>query len=142
MHKSPVDLDPPVPADNYTPVVAQPGKGSFDFPPLPVASKSPTILSLGSFAVLPMWGNQLNATAFEPKPEGIAIVSLVRNHAIRPSSSTSTYSNRLECLRGELDLLRTGRVKGHSQRNTLAVCHHHKLRSLAFLVFPTLEPLF
>jgi hypothetical protein len=130
MHKGPVDFDTPVPADNYSPVVAQPGEGSFNFPSLPVATKNSAVLCFRSLPILPMGGNQLNAASFEPKPEGVAVVSFIRNHPIRPASARSAYSNRLEGLRRELDLLRSGRVKGHSQRNTLAVCHHHKLCSL------------
>ena len=136
MHESSIDLDPSVPADNYSPVVAQPGEGSFNFPPPPVTTKSPTVLRLGSLSILSMGSNQLDAMFFEPDPEGVTVVAFVRNHPIRPASAGSAYSDRLEGLRRELDLLRTGRVKGHSQRNTLAVCHHHKLCPLALFGLP------
>ena len=76
----------------------------------------------------------------QPLAQGIAVVGAIGNHTLGfltwPSSALSpAHTNRRERFFREPDFVGRCRVKLLSQRNTLAVDHHHPLRALAPLGF-------
>ena len=110
-------------------VISKPGNRAFDFPAALVAPESSAILKFLSF-VLPRWGNKLNTLFFKFSPKFITVIRFVPNQTFRfPAQLINRFIN-------DLYLMWTGRGKGHSQRNTLAISHHHELRPLATLGFP------
>lgn len=94
-----------------------------------------------------MWTDQLNVSLLQPFPQRIAVISLVGNQPTRFALGTPcTTTRNSDIVQGffeERDLRRGRRVQVVSQRNTLAVDHHHPLRALAPLGFPdSLAPFF
>jgi hypothetical protein len=85
-------------------------------------------------------GFDLMIMANEQAPaKRIAVVALVGNHSQRPSFGTATASaghrNLAQGAFGQRHFSRTRRLQLGSQRNTLAVDHHHPLCALALLGF-------
>jgi len=128
------DRDVAFPADQQTSVVADPGDGALDLPPSSVSAKGAAVLMLA------LSGGEVRADEFdpsllEPAAKGERIVPAVADEPIRvlpwPSGSAIAYSDCGERLGRELDLTRASAMDGNSQRNTLAVCQYHKLRSFA-----------
>jgi hypothetical protein len=100
-----------------------------------------------TFVITPVWANQLDASLLEPLSQRVAIITLVGNEAFRILSRTasafSCNSNVFYRLFQQRDLRWGRRVQVVSQRNTLAVDHHHPLRSLAaFGLSDALAPFF
>ena len=124
------------PAGNKTPVIAEPGNGAFDFPAAFVTAKRSPVLTLGFFAVAPVRSDQFNPQLSEFISKGIRVVSFVADQISRFSF------DRGQRLVRQFHLMRGGRVKGHSQRNTLAVRQNHELRALAPLGFADFRPPF
>lgn len=87
-----------------------------------------------------MWRKQIDPSFSESLPKRVAIVRLVTDHSFRagprPAWSFLGDFDLLECLFGEPDLCWRSRVGIASQRNTLAIDHHHVLCSLSPLGFP------
>jgi len=110
-------------------VVSEPGNRAFDFPPAFVTSKGSTILGLRFPAIGPMRNYKLNALFLKFTAKFIRIISFVTNQML------GFLANLFKSLVCKLHLRRTGSVKGHSQRNTFAVCQYHELRALATLGF-------
>jgi hypothetical protein len=120
--------------------VAEPREGPFHDPPSLVAAQRTTVLRRRFAPVLPMRGDQFDATCRQLFTQRVAIVTPVGDQAARLLPGTASpmpmsYSDRLERRLDELDLRRGSRVKVVSQRNTRAVDHHHPLRPLAPLGF-------
>lgn len=134
MKESSEDRDVAVPADQQTPVIAEPGNGSFDLPTSSISPKRPAVLML-ALAVGEVRTNEFDTSLPEPKAKGQRVVSAIADESVRvlsrPSRPGITYSNRGERLWRELDLTRASAMEGNSQRNTLAVCQYHELCALA-----------
>jgi len=120
--------------------VAEPGKGAFNFPATLVPAQRSAILKCAACAIPAMRRDQFDASCCQPRAQRIAVVGAIGNHTLRflPGPSAPTLPGHLD--RGERffrepDLVRGCRVKLLSQRNTLAVDHHHPLRTLAPLGF-------
>ncbi len=146
MEKRSVDRNQAIPAHNQAPEVAQPSKGSLDFPPPAVASEFPAILPLGLFPISPMRADQLNLPGFQPLSQRITVVGLVGDqspHALaRPAPAPTRHLHLLKGLFDQLHFRRRGRSQCASKRNTLAVDHHHPLRTFAALGLADTEPPF
>ena len=126
-------------ADNQSAEVAHPGEGPFDFPTMLIA-----LLDLGrrffTFPVSAVRDQEANPLGGQAGPQFIRIISLIANEALGPALGAPTS------LAGHFDGPQglfcqsyfRGRCRGNgaSQRNTLAVDHHHPLRALAPLGFP------
>jgi hypothetical protein len=71
----------------------------------------------------------------QPFAKRVAVVTAVRNQSVRLLSRAaalpSRHADRVQRRIDERDLGRTGRGDMNSERNTLAVDHHHPLRTLA-----------
>jgi hypothetical protein len=120
--------------------ISEPCKGALHDPASLEAAQRPTILRRRFAPILPMRDDQLDATLRQLRAQWIAIVAPVGDEANRLLPGTTgamptPYADRAERRLDELDLRGGSRVKVVSQRNTLAVDHHHPLRALAPLGF-------
>jgi hypothetical protein len=125
---------------NQTSKIAQPGKGSFDFPSAFIAV--PKSLRLFSF-VFPV-SSERSKKAYTSDSQGLSqfvrVVSLISNQVFGSCLGTTP------ALAGDFDRLQgffcqgyfrwRCRGNGASQRNTLAVDHHQPLRAFPPLGFP------
>ena len=87
-----------------------------------------------------MWRKQVDSTFPESLPKRVAVVRIVADHSFRagPRPAWAFFGDfdLLERLLGEPDLCWRSRVGIASQRNTLAIDHHHVLCSLSPLGLP------
>ena len=146
MKKGAIDRNQAIPAHDQSPEIAEPGKGALDFPPPAISPQLSAILQLGLGAIAAMRTNQVNLKRLQSLSKRITVVSLVGDqplHAFSRSSAAPAWNFHL--LKGgfnQFDFRRRGRSKCASQRNTLAVDHHHPLRTFATLGFADTEPPF
>jgi len=133
-----IHFDVPVVTYDQAAVVAQPGEGAFDFPALAVAPQFPPIVERRLFAALPMRHNQQNASLVQSPTQPVAVVTPVGNDAQRTLSRSATplrHRNPPQRALGRGHFRRAGRGQLTSQRYTLAVDHHHPLRTFAAFGF-------
>jgi hypothetical protein len=130
-----IDSNITIPSDNEPAIISQPGKSSFDFPAAFVTSQFASVVIFLSFIVAPVRANQLDTSLSQPLTKRVAVVTLVGNQPpwffSWMSSIFPCYSNVVQRLFEQCDLVRGRRVHVVSQRNTFAVDHHHPLRSFA-----------
>ncbi len=122
-------------AYNQAAKIRQPGKGAFNFPSFPIASEFSAILRFCLFPIAPVWNNQIDFKLFQPLTKWITIVTFIGNQTQRALSGTTAtiarYTHRFKSFFGKRYFRGRCRGKGASDRNTLAVDHHHPLRSFA-----------
>jgi hypothetical protein len=146
MEKCAIDCNQAIPANHQSTEITQPSEGTLDFPPASVAPQLSAVLQLGLFPISTMGTNQLNLLCLQTLSKWIAIVGLVGDqpfHAL--AGSASAPARDLHLLKGgfnQLHFRRRGRSKCASKRNTLAVDHHHPLRTFAALGFADCKPPF
>ena len=125
---------------NYQPAeIGNPGNCSFDFPAPFVSPKLSSVLPFWFCSISPMGANQFNSSVGQATPKRIGIGGLVINQplGIFPWSATP-FARNCHLLQGgfnQSNFIWCGRGNVHSQRNTLAVCHHHKLCTLSAFGF-------
>jgi len=126
-------------ADDQTPEVAQPCEGAFDFPTATIASQGTPILGGCLATVLTMRTDQLNAPLPQTATQRVAVVGSVGNDSLwfgfGAATANARHAHLPEGLLDERHFRRRGSVQVVSQRNTLAVDHHHPLRALAAFGF-------
>jgi hypothetical protein len=125
---------------NQSAEIAQPGESPFDFPPVLVALPDFWRLLAANFAVSAVRDQEADSPPCQSGPQFVRIISLIADKALGSALWASPP------LAGDFDGLQglfcqpyfRGRCRGNgaSQRNTLAVDHHHPLRALASLGFP------
>src|SRR5579864_5029159 len=140
MKERPVDGKRAVVAHHQAAEVSQPADGAFYDPAPPIAPQRPTILCCRANTIALVRADQLDPAPPQTIPQRIAVVSLVRDHPHGFLSRSARvvpppYADRRQRRFREPDFRRGCRVKLVSQRNTLAVDHHHPLRPLAPLGF-------
>ena len=140
MKESFIDGDRAIVANDQPAKVAEPSKGAFHLPATPVSTQRPAILRARLAAIPAMRCDQFDSSCCQPLAQRIAVIGAIGNHTRWflpwPSAAMSPgHADRRERFFREPDLVRGGRVKLLSQRNTLAVDHHHPLRALAPLGF-------
>jgi hypothetical protein len=140
MKKGFVDGNRVVVAHDQAAIVAEPSEGAFDFPATAVTAQCSAILRARLATIPTMRRNQLNASRRQLQTQRIAVKGAIGNHTPHLLTRASammwpTHADRRERFFREPDLVRGRRVKLLSQRNTLAVDHHHPLRALAPLGF-------
>ena len=118
------------PTCDKTPVISEPGNRALDFPTTFVTARGTSILGLGFLAIPSMRHHKLNTLFCKFVAKFVRIISFVTNQML------GFLANLFKSLVRKFHLRRTGRVNGHSQRNTFAVCQYHELRALATLGFP------
>lgn len=119
--------------------IADPGKSPLNLPASLVSPEFASILSFCFFSVFAVGSNKINSPVFEILSKWVAVVSFVGNQSLRtlfrPSSAVSRHFYCFKRLINELYFRGRCRGKGASHRNTLAVCHHHPLRTFSFFGF-------
>jgi hypothetical protein len=140
MKKGFVDGDRAVVANDQTAIVAEPSERAFDLPAAAVSTQGSAILRARLTAIPAMRRDQLDASRRQLRAQRIAVEGPIGNNALysRTRSAAAVWlvhADRGERFLREPDLVRGRRVKLLSQRNTLAVDHHHPLRALAPLGF-------
>jgi hypothetical protein len=140
MKKSFIDCDRAVIANDQSTEVAEPGEGAFHLPAVSIAAQRSAILRARLASIPAMWGDQFDASRRQSLAQRIAVIGAIRNHPLRflacsPAATSPGHVDRGERFFRKPDLVRGCRVKLLSQRNTLAVDHHHPLRALAPLGF-------
>ena len=126
----------PFPAGNKPPVVSKPGNSPLNLPATLVTPKRPSILGIWFYAVASMRCHKLNALFLKTGTKFIRIIRFVADQVFR------FVSRLIKRLVRQHHLMRRGRVKGHSQRNTFAVCQNHELCTLSPLSFADFWPPF
>ena len=126
-------------SNNKAPEITYPRKGAFNFPSFSIPSEFSSVLCLRFFSILPVRTNQLYSSFFKLFTKWITIISFISNQALwaafRPSRALSWYFDLCKRLVNKSYLRRGCRGNGASQRNTLAVDHHHPLRTFTSFGF-------
>jgi hypothetical protein len=135
-----IDVDRAIVGNDQSGEVAEPGEGAFHLLTTPVSTQRSTILGARLAAIAAVRRYQFDSSCRQPLAQRIAVVRAIGNHTRRflawpAAAMSSAHADRRECFFREPDLVRRGRVKLLSQRNALAVDHHHPLRTLAPLGF-------
>jgi len=135
MKESFINIDLSFVSNDQTPIITDPRKGSLNLPPLFVSSKLSSILEFSFLSVFSMGTYKFYFSILQFLAQGIAIISPIANQTLRAAFRSA------RAIPGHLDLaknfinqryfVRGCRGNGASQRNTLAVDHHHPLRSFA-----------
>jgi hypothetical protein len=124
-----------IPADNQPAIIAQPRKSSLNFITTLIPPHLASIVVLLLLIVAPVRANHIDTPLFQSFTKPVTIVSLVGNQAFGifswSASTFARHSDIVQSLFEQLDFRRGRRVQVVSQRNTLAVDHHHPLRALA-----------
>ncbi len=124
--------------------IAQRGEGALDLPAFAIATQRASILQGGAAAAVAMGTNQLDAACGQPLAEGLGVVSAITDEPLwTGAGSPRSCARHLHSAQGffcEGNLRRRGAKESASQRYTLAVCHHHPLRTFATFGFTHAEP--
>jgi hypothetical protein len=124
-----------IPADNQPTIIAQPGKRTFDFPSAPVPSQFTAIMIMPVLIVAAVRADQFDAASGQTPAQRVAVIRFVGNDPTRVFSRAASAflrdGNLIYRFFEERDFRRGRRVQVVSQRNTLAVDHHHPLRAFA-----------
>ncbi len=119
--------------------VLQPGIGALDFPTLAITTQLALVLESAIADVPSIGDNQLRATLFEPCSQSIGVIASIGNDSAQMRAGTSTSNaGNLHLLERALREPTFGNLSGrklHSDRNTLAVDHHHALRTFPATCF-------
>ena len=140
MKEGPIHFDVALISNNQAPKITEPCKGSLNFPSFPVSFKFPAILGFRLFTITSMWSYQIYFQIVKAFSKGIAVIAFIGNNSYRTLlGSTLCWARYLDSVKGlfgQLYFRGRCRGKGASQRNTLAVDHHHPLCTFALLGFP------
>lgn len=139
MEESIVDVKATFVANDQAAKIAEPSKSSFDFPSVTVAAQLAPILGRRFAPSATMRGNQLDSTLAQLFPQRVAVVGAVGDQSLwaffRTTSSKSWNRDLGQSFFNQGYFPRRGSIQVVSQRNTLAVDHHHPLRAFAPLGF-------
>jgi len=127
--------------------IADPADRAFDFPSPAVTTKLAAVLHFRFDSVPPMGTNQINPAPPQSLSQRIGVGRLVidqsRRILSRPSSACPRNGDFLQRRFDQRDFVRRRRGKLYSQRHTLAIRHHHKLRTFsAFGLSDAFTPFF
>jgi len=118
--------------------VGDPGDAPFHFPAMFVAAQLAPVLRGWLATVGFVWTNQIDAASGQSFSQRIGVGGLVVNQPRGIFPRPAAGSGDRHTLQGGLDqrrFVRGRRGKLNSQRNTLAACHHHPLRTLSTFGF-------
>ena len=120
--------------------ITEPCERTLNLPTLSVSSQLSTILLLILRSIAPMWHNHINFQVFKSFSQWITVIPFICDKPFRALfGSAPTHAWYVDCIKslfGQVYFRRGCRGKDASQRNTLAVDHHHPLRSFALFGFP------
>ena len=141
-----IHLNMILPSHHQPSKVSPPRKGSFNGPPSLVATQCAPILRRRFGAIFSMWTDQLDAPSGQPSPQRIRIGGFIVDETLRifprPTPTGSRHPDPLQRRLDQRDFRRGCRVQVVSQRKTLAVDHHHPLRTLSTFGFADTGPPF
>ena len=133
-------------ANNQSAIVSKPGKSAFDLPSALIATHFTTIMVFSILIVAPIRADQLYSPTGQGLSERVTIITFVCDQTFwifpGPAASFTRNSDVGQGLLDQLHFRRGRRVQVVSQRNALAVDHHHPLRALAPAGFADAEPPF
>src|SRR5262249_16827047 len=122
--------------DDQPAVVAQPGKGAFYFPSFPITTECSAVVYQIAGSIASVGDNQQNTSRFQSQAQRIAVVAAIGNQTLGLLwSAAAKKSDGCQGRFGKAYLRWRGTGQLASQRNTLAVDHHHPLCALATLGF-------
>lgn len=136
-----------VPTDNKSAEILQPCKSPLNRPSTFVPPQFASILIFLFLIITPIRAYQFNTTLSQSFTERITVVSLICNNPFRIFSGTTTslsgnrnlFNSRFQ----QLHLTRRGRIEMSTERDSLAIDHHHPLRTFsAFGLSNTSAPFF
>ena len=123
--------------------VLEPSERALDFPAPPVASQLPAILVRLVPFIPAIRRNQFDAPASQPSAQRVAVVSAIRDDALRAHSGSPAPTPRHPHGRqgglGQGHLVRRRGGQQNSERYTLAIGQYHGFRALATLCFTDCE---
>lgn len=124
-----------IPADNKTAEISQPRKRSLNLIPSFISPHLTSIVIFLPFVIAPIRANQFETLASQTFAKRVTIIALISNQTFgiftRSASAMARHSDIVQRFFEQRNFARGRRVQVVSQRNTLAVDHHHPLRSLA-----------
>ena len=133
------DMGIALPSIQEAPEVSEPRDSPLHFPSALESSQLSAILSLGLDATTAMRADQIDSGSRQALTQGIRICRPIVDQRLQLGWIATRRRHRhrrlLQGLFDERDFRRGRRGCENSQRKTLAVCHHHKLRTLAALGF-------
>ncbi len=146
MKEALIDWQKSVLADEESTEVAQVSESALNLPGLAVAAQGPAIVARGGTSSPPVRTKQDNTPLEQAPTQRIAVVSAVGDDTQRttlwPTAPGAWDRDPSQGAFSQSYLPRTGRAELASQRNTLAVCHHHPLCTFATFGFTHAEPPF
>jgi len=138
MEEGSVNIDLMFITNDQSSEVAYPGDAAFHLPAVFVSPQRSPILRGRLFAVGFMRTDQLNAALLQTFAQRIGVGGLVIDQSSRIFAWPAATPGNRYLLQRRFDqrrLVRGRTGKLNSQRNTLAACHHHPLRTLAAFGF-------
>ena len=114
----------------------KPGERPLNDPAMSIASQLSTVLESADGAVVPIRHDDGDPASREAFAKGVTVIRPVGDQPFRvPIPAAASDTNGAQRRVDERDLRWGGRADMYSQRNTLAVDHHHALRTLSTLGF-------
>jgi len=127
-------------SDHKPSEVSKPRESAFHDISSPVPIPESIVLRIDVSVILPVWPKKVDSPLPQLLPVRIGVIGLVSDHSLwsrfRSSTAFLGDSDVSHDLLKEADLSRRGRRGMASQRNTLAIDHHQKLRSFPPLGLP------
>src|SRR6476646_4252550 len=116
-------------------IVTEPREGAFNDPPMTIAPKATPVIIPAAEVPVPIRDDGCDPSSAQLIAQRVTVVPTVGDQARRllPRSPrpASRDADGVQRRIDEFDFRRTGRGDMNSQRNTLAVDHHHPLRTLS-----------
>ncbi len=129
--------------DQQSSIVPQPGDAALDDPASAIAAQRPSVLSRRSLSAFAMGADQLDPSFGQSGAQLVAVGGLVVNQTLDRFAAVVVGRHIVQCRFNQFDFRRGRRGEQNSQRKTLAVDHHHKLRTLsAFGLSDAFAPFF
>jgi len=117
-------------AHHQTPEVLQPGKQTFDFPPMAITPQLPSVLGASFPPLFPMRRNQFNAALLrQPLIKPVAVVCLVANQLVRRVRRKPAVDSRFD----QCYFMGRSTFNVSGDRKTSSVCDGHDLGAFAAL---------
>lgn len=135
MKEALIDNQFSVPADNKSAKILQPCKSPLNRPSTLVSPHFTSILILHFLVIAPVWAYQFDTTSGQSFSKRVTVITSVSNNSFRIFSGTAAslfwYCDILNSRFQQLHLTRRGRIEMSTERDSLAIDHHHPLRTLS-----------
>jgi len=125
-------------SDQQSSKLVEPGVGTLDDPSTFVSAQFPPVFVAPLLVVLPIWGDQFDASLLQPLAQWVRVVGTVGDYPFRlltRATFGSGDADFFQCGFRKRSFSRRGTFKPNSQRKTLTVDQYHPLRSLAAFGF-------